>query len=138
MKKAKKKFEITLNGAEGTCDTPLFKKMIDKADVTSTPVKDLVGKVFTPTGSAYVHIKTEDKEFDRQLIDTKEYGVIHTSSEVFADGFADYRGECDSMRIVGVKAKLGTCYKCVPVITATEAEQLDNADSDDEEGLPFN
>lgn len=138
MKKAKKNFEITLNGAEGTCDTPLFKKMIDKADVTSTPVKDLVGKVFTPTGSAYVHIKTEDKEFDRQLIDTKEYGVIHTSSEVFADGFADYRGECDSMRIVGVKAKLGTCYKCVPVITVTEAEQLDNAESDDEEELPFN
>ena len=136
MKKAKKNFEITLNGAEGTCDTPLFKKMIDKADVTSTPVKDLVGKVFTPTGSAYVHIKTEDKEFDRQLIDTKEYGVIHTSSEVFADGFAAYSGECDSMRIVGVKAKLGTCYKCVPVITATEAEPLDNVESD--EGLPFN
>lgn len=137
MKKAEKTFEITLISSEGTCDTALFKKMIDKADVTSTPVKDLVGKVFTPTGSAYVHIKTKDKEFDRQLIDTKEYGVIHTSSNVFADGFADYRGECDSMRIVGVKAKLGTCYKCVPVITALETEQLDNAESDDE-GLPFN
>lgn len=137
MKKAEKTFEITLISSEGTCDTALFKKMIDKADVTSTPVKDLVGKVFTPTGSAYVHIKTKDKEFDRQLIDTKEYGVIHTSSDVFADGFADYRGECDSMRIVGVKAKLGTCYKCVPVITALETEQLDNAESDDE-GLPFN
>lgn len=137
MKKVEKNFEITLHSAEGTCDTALFKKMIDKADVTSTPVKDLVGKVFTPTGSAYVHIKTKDKEFDRQLIDTKEYGVIHTSSDVFADGFADYRGECDIMRIVGVKAKLGTCYKCVPVITALETEQLDNAESDDE-GLPFN
>lgn len=137
MKKAEKTFEITLISSEGTCDTALFKKMIDKADVTSTPVKDLVGKVFTPTGSAYVHIKTKDKEFDRQLIDTKEFGVIHTSSDVFADGFADYRGECDSMRIVGVKAKLGTCYKCVPVITALETEQLDNAESDDE-GLPFN
>lgn len=135
MKKVEKNFEITLHSAEGTCDTALFKKMIDKADVTSIPVKDLVGKVFTPTGSAYVHIKTKDNEFNRQLIDTKEYGVIHTSSDVFADGFADYRGECDSMRIVGVKAKLGTCYKCVPVITASE--QLDNAESDDE-GLPFN
>lgn len=136
MKKVEKNFEITLLSAEGTCDTALFKKMIDKADVTSTPVKDLVGKVFTPTGSAYVHIKTKDKEFDRQLIDTKEYGVIHTSSDVFADGFADYRGECVSMRIVGVKAKLGTCYKCVPVSTVLETEQLDNAESD--EGLPFN
>lgn len=137
MKKVEKNFEITLHSAEGTCDTALFKKMIDKADVTSTPVKDLVGKVFTPTGSAYVHIKTKDNEFNRQLIDTKEYGIIHTSSDVFADGFADYREECDSMRIVGVKAKLGTCYKCVPVITALETEQLDNAESDDEV-IPFN
>lgn len=136
MKKAEKNFEITLISAEGTCDTALFKKMINKADVTSTTVKDLVGKVFTPTGSATVHIKTADKEFDRLLIDTKEYGVIHTSSDVFEEGFTDYREECDSMRIVAVKAKLGTCYKCVPVITVTE--QNDIAESDDDEVIPFN
>ena len=123
MKKAdNKNFEITLNSAEGTCDTTLFKKMINKADVTSTPITELVGKVFTPTGSAEVHVKTTDNEFDRLLIDTKEYGIIHTSASVFEDGFSDYRGECDSMRIVGVKAKLGTCYKCVPVITAESEE----------------
>ena len=134
MKKAENKnFEITLNSAEGTCDTALFKKMINKADVTSTPITQLVGKVFTPTGSANVHVKTTDKEFDRLLIDTKEYGIIHTSSSVFEDGFEDYRGECDSMRIVGVKAKLGTCYKCVPVIAA-ESEEV----STDSEELPFN
>ena len=135
MKKAENKnFEITLINAEGTCDAPLFKKMINKADVTSTPITQLVGKVFTPTGSANVHIKTSEKEFDRLLIDTKEYGCIHTSSSVFEDGFADYRGECDSMRIVGVKAKLGTCYKCVPVIT-TESEEVSE---DSDEALPFN
>ena len=135
MKKAENKnFEITLNSAEGTCDTPLFKKMINKADVTSTPITELVGKVFTPTGSAEVHVKTTDKEFDRLLIDTKEYGIIHTSSEVFSDGFNDYRGECDKMRIVGDKAKLGTCYKCVPVISA-ESEEVTE---DSEEELPFN
>lgn len=137
MKKVEKNFEITLNGAEGTCDTALFKKMINKADVASTPIKELVGKVFTPTGSADVHIKTANKEFDRLLIDTKEYGIIHTSSEVFEDGFVDYCGECDSMRIVGVKAKLGMCYKCVPVITATEAETEESGNSDDA-CLPFN
>ena len=135
MKKAENKnFEITLINAEGTCDTSLFKKMISKADVTSTPITELVGKTFTPTGSANVHIKTTEKEFDRLLIDTKEYGIIHTSSSVFEDGFTDYRGECDSMRIVGVKAKLGTCYKCVPVITA-ESEEVS---ADSEEELPFN
>ena len=132
-KENNKNFEITLINAEGTCDTTLFKKMISKADVTSTPITELVGKVFTPTGSADVHIKTTDKEFDRLLIDTKEYGIIHTSSSVFEEGFSDYRGECDKMRVVGVKAKLGTCYKCVPVIT-TESEEV-SEDSKDE--LPF-
>lgn len=131
-KENNKNFEITLINAEGTCDTTLFKKMINKADVTSTPISKLVGNTFTPTGSADVHIKSTEKEFDRLLIDTKEYGIIHTSSTVFADGFSDYRGECDKMRVVGVKAKLGTCYKCVPVIT-TESEEV----TEDSEALPF-
>ena len=131
-KENNKNFEITLINAEGTCDTSLFKKMISKADVTSTAITELVGKVFTPTGSANVHIKTTEKEFDRCLIDTREYGIIHTSSSVFEGGFADYRGECDKMRVVGVKAKLGTCYKCVPVITA-ESEEA----TEDSEALPF-
>ena len=132
-KENNKNFEITLINAEGTCDTSLFKKMISKADVTSTAITELVGNIFTPTGSANVHIKTTEKEFDRLLIDTKEYGIIHTSSSVFEDGFADYRGECDKMRIVGVKAKLGTCYKCVPVITAESEEVSEDSD----EPLPF-
>ena len=132
-KENNKNFEITLINAEGTCDTTLFKKMINKADVTSTPITKLVGNVFTPTGSANVHIKTTEKEFDRLLIDTREYGIIHTSSSVFEEGFSDYRGECDKMRVVGVKAKLGTCYKCVPVITA-ESEEVPE---DSEEPLPF-
>ena len=68
----------------------------------------------------------------KAMIDTKEFGIIHTSSSVFEDGFDDYRGECDCMRIVGVKAKLGTCYKCVPVITA-ESEFTEDSD----EPLPF-
>ena len=128
-----KNFDITLINAEGTCDTALFKKMISKADVTSTPITELLGNIFTPTGSANVHIKTAEKEFDRLLIDTREYGIIHTSSSVFEDGFDDYRGECDKMRIVGVKAKLGTCYKCVPVITAESEEVAEDSD----EPLPF-
>ena len=132
-KENNKNFEITLINAEGTCDTALFKKMISKADVTSTAITELVGKIFTPTGSANVHIKTTEKEFGRLLIDTKEYGIIHTSSSVFEDGFSDYSGECDKMRIVGVKAKLGTCYKCVPVITAESAEVPEESD----EPLPF-
>ena len=132
-KENNKNFEITLINAEGTCDTTLFKKMINKADVTSAPITELVGKIFTPTGSANVHIKTAEKEFDRLLIDTREYGIIHTSSSVFEESFSDYRGECDKMRVVGVKAKLGTCYKCVPVISVGSEEVTEDSD----EPLPF-
>ena len=131
-KENNKNFEITLINAEGTCDTSLFKKMINKADVTSTPINKLLGNIFTPTGSANVHIKTTEKEFDRLLIDTREYGIIHTSSSVFEEGFSDYRGECDKIRVVGDKTKLRTCYKCVPVITA-ESEEV----TEDSEELPF-
>ena len=111
----KKGFEVTLNNATGTLNTNLFKKMCAKGDVTSTDITKLVGCTFTPQGDADCHIKTTVREFDRTYIDTVEYGIIHTASPIFLDGYADYKGDCNTMRIVAVEAKLGTCYKCVPV-----------------------
>ena len=113
--KKEKEFEVTLNNATGTLNTELFKKMCAKGDVTSTGIVNLVGCTFTPQGDADCHIKTSEREFDRTYIDTVEYGIIHTASPIFLDGYSDYSGECDTMRIVAVKVKLGTCYKCVPV-----------------------
>ena len=48
-KENNKNFEITLINAEGTCDTSLFKKMISKADVTTTPINKMVEKKFKHT-----------------------------------------------------------------------------------------
>lgn len=122
MKKETKGFEVTLNNATGTLNTELFTKMCAKGDVTSTSIVDLVGCAFTPKGDADCHIKTTEREFDRTYIDTVEHGIIHTASPTFLDGYADYSGECDTMRIVAVKAKLGTCYKCVPVLSTAQDE----------------
>lgn len=120
MAKETKKFEIVINRAEGTLSTKLFEKMVSKGDVTSTSITKLVGEVFTPTGEADCTITTE-KVFNRTYIDTVEHGIIHTSSELFLEGFRDYKDECNTMRVVAVKAKLGTAYKCVPVLDyATE------------------
>ena len=113
MKKETKGFEVTLNNATGTLNTELFKKMCAKGDVTSTAIVDLVGCTFTPQGDADCHIKTTEREF-----------IIHTASQTFLDGYADYSGECDTMRIVAVKAKLGTCYKCVPVFSKAQEEAV--------------
>lgn len=109
------KFKIVINRAEGTLSTNLFEKMVSKGDVTSTSITELVGEVFTPTGEADCTITT-DKVFNRTYIDTVEHGIIHTSSKLFIEGFRDYKEDCNSMRIVSVKAKLGTAYKCVPVL----------------------
>lgn len=124
MKKETKGFEVTLNNATGTLNTELFKKMCAKGDVTSISIVDLVGCTFTPQGDADCHIKTTEREFDRTYIDTVEFGIIHTASPTFLDGYADYSGECDTMRIVAVKAKLGTCYKCVPVFSKAQDETV--------------
>lgn len=120
MKNETKVFEVTLNNTTGTLNSSLFKKMCAKGDVTSTSITELVGCTFTPQGIADCHIKTAKSEFDRTYIDTVEYGIIHTASQTFLDGYVDYTGECDTMRIVAVKAKLGTCYKCVPVFSKAQ------------------
>lgn len=124
MKKETKGFEVTLINATGTLNTELFKKMCSKGDVTSTGITNLAGCTFTPQGDAECHIKTAEREFDRTYIDTVEYGIIHTASPLFLAGYSDYVGECDTMRIVTFKAKLGTCYKCVPVFNKVHDEDI--------------
>lgn len=109
-------FSIVINSTEGTLSSKLFEKMASKGDVTSTCITELKGKVFTPIGEADCTITTEERVFNRKYIDTVEHGIIHTSSELFIDGYTDYKQECSTMRIVAVKAKLGTAYKCVPVL----------------------
>lgn len=114
------KFEIVINSTEGTLSSKLFKKMVSKGDVTSTCITELKGEVFTPIGEADCTITTDEKVFYRKYIDTVEHGIIHTSSELFIEGFRDYKKDCSIMRIAAVKAKLGTAYKCVPVLDKSE------------------
>lgn len=109
------KFNIVINSTEGTLSRKLFEKMASKGDVTSTCISELKGEVFTPTGEADCTITTDERVFNRKYIDTVEHGIIHTSSELFLEGFNDYKDECTTMRIIAVNAKLGTAYKCVPV-----------------------
>lgn len=115
-KKETKKFEIVINSTEGTLSNKLFEKMVSKGDVTSTCITELEGEVFTPIGEADCTVTTEKKVFKRKYIDTVEHGIIHTSSELFLEGFSDYKDECTTMRIIAVKAKLGKAFKCVPVL----------------------
>lgn len=122
MKKAK--FEVVVKATTGTLDGELFKLMAARGDVTSTSIKELVNEVFTPQGDAICHITTDNDEMDRTYIDTAEFGIIHTGSPTFLSGYEAYKTKCDRMRIVAVKAKLGTCYKCVPVFNKVNDEKV--------------
>lgn len=109
-------FNVEVKKVNGTCDSELFKLMASKGDITSLSVSELVNNEFTVKGYAEASVTTDERTVERLYIDTEEFGLIHTSSDTFKKGFKDYVVYTSIMRIVGVKAKLGTCYKCVPVL----------------------
>lgn len=109
-------FNVKVNKTNGTCDSELFKLMASKGDITSISISELVNHEFTVKGYAESTVTTDERTVERLYIDTEEFGLIHTSSVTFKKGFNDYLAYTLTMRIVGVKAKLGTCYKCVPVL----------------------
>lgn len=109
-------FKVEFMNVSGTCDCELFKLMGSKGDITSISVSELVNNEFTVKGYAEATVTTDERTVERLYVDTEEFGLIHTSSDTFKKGFKDYIVYTSTMRIVGVKAKLGTCYKCVPVL----------------------
>lgn len=109
-------FNVEVKKVNGTCDSELFKLMASKGDITSISVSELVNNEFTVKGYAEATVTTDERTVERLYVDTEEFGLIHTSSDTFKKGFMDYIVYTSTMRIVGVKAKLGTCYKCVPVL----------------------
>lgn len=119
----KKKYEVTVKTAEGSCNTSLFKKMASKGDITATKIQEVVGKVVKITGYALCHIVTDEKEFDMGYYAT-DYGILSTGSEVFADSVFDYIGEVDLFKIVSIKTKKGTTYKVSPILVDEESGEV--------------
>ena len=109
-------FNVEVKKVNGTCDSELFKLMASKGDITSISVSELVNNEFTVKGYAEAVVTTDERTVERLYIDTEEFGLIHTSSDTFKKGFKDYAVYTSTISIVCVKAKLGTCYKCVPVL----------------------
>lgn len=115
----KKKYEVIIKEACGSCDSNLFKKMAQKGDITSVKVQDMIGKVVNITGYALCHIVTDDKEFDMGYYATDE-GIISTGSEVFKESVEDYMGDVELFKIVSLKTKKGTTYKVSPILSDNE------------------
>lgn len=115
----KKKYEVTIKEANGSCSSNLFKKMAQKGDITSVKVQDMIGKVINITGYAICHISTDEKDFDMGYYATDE-GIISTGSEVFKESVENYIGDVELFKIVSLKTKKGTTYKVSPILIDNE------------------
>jgi hypothetical protein len=118
-----RKFNVTINSVEGTCNTSLFKKMCERGDLNALRVKDHVGDIIKISGTASVTIETDDNTFDINYYATDK-GVYSTGSTIFSDSVDDYIGECDTFRIIDIKTKKGITYKASPIFDDTAIETI--------------
>ena len=100
---------------KGTCDSELFKKMVNRGDITSYKVKDKIGDTIEISGYAFVEVTTPEKVFTLGYYATDK-GFYSTGSEVFFNSVKDYFNECKKFTIMETKTKKGTTYKASPVL----------------------
>jgi len=128
----KKKYEVTILGdPTGALDNELFRVMVSKGDITSTPITALVNERLTINGTCAVHVVTDEKEFNLEYYNTVEKGIVHCGGDtLFAESYIDYSEYTDTFIVKKVKCKMGSAYKAVPVMEKTNKT--------DTEVLPFN
>lgn len=126
------KYEVTITEEPtGALNNDLFRVMVAKGDITSTPISELIDEKLTINGTCSVHVATDEKEFNLTYFNTIEKGIVHCGGgTLFDESHSDYREYTDIFMVKKVKCKMGTAYKAVPV--------MDNVHSTDTEELPFN
>ena len=128
----KKKYEVTILGEPtGTLDNDLFRVMVAKGDITSTPVTELADERLTINGTCSVTVVTDEKEFNLEYYNTLEKGIVHCGCDtLFSESYSAYSEYTDTFIVKKVKCKMGSAYKAVPV--------MENIYTDDTEPVPFN
>lgn len=129
-----KKYEVTIQKAEGSCKNTLFEKMAKRGDIQATKISEIINEKVSIKGYAICNIVTDDKDFIINYFDTEELGLISSGSEIFADSVFEYFGEVKRVQIVEVKTKKGKTYKAVPVLSESQKEEKKEETTDD---LPF-
>lgn len=127
-----KKYEVTIIGEPtGALDNDLFRVMVSKGDITSTPITELVNERLTINGTCAVHVVTDEKEFNLEYYNTIERGIVHCGGDtLFTESYSDYSEYTDTFIVKKVKCKMGSAYKAVPV--------MENIHTTDTEAVPFN
>lgn len=127
-----KKYEVTIiEEPTGVLDSDIFRMMVSKGDITSTPVTELVDEKLTINGTCYVKVVTDEKEFNLEYFNTVEKGIVHCGCDtLFTESYSDYSEYTDTFIVKKVKCKMGSAYKAVPVM-----EKIPTTDT---EAVPFN
>lgn len=113
-------YNVVIIEKNGSCESELFKKMVENGDVIATNVKNAVDKLITVKGYALCTVATDNKQFDNFYVDTKELGFIYTGSEYFKKSIKDYLPNTNKFIIKRLDTKKGTTYKPQPVIEEKE------------------
>ena len=131
-KNSTKKYVVTIiSEPTGALDNELFRVMLSKGDITSTPVIELVDEKLTINGTCSVHVITDEKEFNLEYFNTVEKGIVHCGGgTLFDESYSDYKEYTNTFIVKKVKCKMGSAYKAVPV--------MENIHTADTEPVPFN
>lgn len=131
------KYNVIIKEKKGTCESDLFEKMAKNGDLVSTKVGDLIGTDITVKGYADTTIETEEKSFDLIYVDTEEYGLITSGSEIFKKSIVDYFGDVTTFTLRELKTKKGKTYKAIPILTDVKKVETKETEADKAEDLPF-
>lgn len=119
---ANKKYSVEIKEVYGSMENPVFKKMAERGDITSTKLDDMIGATVKITGYALCHIDTEDKSFDMVYYST-DSGIISSGSEIFLDSVKSYlEDKVERFNIVKIKTSKGSTYKVSPVLEMVEED----------------
>lgn len=120
---AEKKYEVTIKEVKGSCDSSLFKKMVQNGDITAEKISDVVGKIVKIDGYADCHIVAGDKDFDITYYATSD-GLISSGSEVFKKSVTNYMDEDVMCKIMKVRTNKGTTFKVSPILVNDETGEV--------------
>lgn len=114
------KYVAVAKELKGTCDSDLFKTMVEEGDITAQKLSDVLNAEVKILGYAKCHVTVNDNDFDINYFDTAELGLISSGSELFMSSVEKYFGKVDYVRLTEIKTKKGKTYKAVPVLTKSK------------------
>lgn len=131
-------YKVEIKEKYGSCENKLFEKMAQNGDLNSIKLKDIINAEITIQGYALCNITTKDKNFNMNYIDTEEYGLISSGSEIFIKSVKLYINDAKLFRIKEIKTSKGVTYKVFPVLE-NHTNEVDNMNVKDDtnEELPF-